>query len=105
VAPPKRKTGGRTTATGTRPGEKTRAHAGTSASGGATPHYDSGRYTAPTSRALEESPAWVPALMLGLFVAGALLIIARYLWWDSNIPMIAGMACLLGGLFTATKWR
>ena len=44
-------------------------------------------------------------LMLTLFIGGALLIIARYLFWDSNIPMIIGMVALLGGLYTATKWR
>ena len=30
----------------------------------------------------------------------------RYLVFpDSNWPMVVGLACLLGGLFTATKWR
>lgn len=104
MAPPKRKTGGRTTAAGTRPGDKARG-ASAGASGSAASQYESGRYTAPTSRALEESPPWVPILMLALFIGGALLIMTRYLWWDSNIPMVAGMAGLLGGLFTATKWR
>ncbi len=47
----------------------------------------------------------MPILMLALFAVGALAIMARYLWWDSNIPMVAGMVCLLAGLFTATKWR
>ena len=105
MAPPKRKTGGRVTAAGTRPGDKPRSGAGAATASGAPAQYDSGRYTAPNAKALTESPPWVPVLMLGFFVVGALLIMARYLWWDSNIPMIAGMACLLGGLFTATKWR
>jgi hypothetical protein len=43
--------------------------------------------------------------MLVFFGIGALAIISRYLWWDSNTPMVAGMAFLLAGLFTATKWR
>ena len=34
--------------------------------------------------------------MLTLFIGGALLIIARYLFWDSNIPMVIGMVALLG---------
>lgn len=112
MAPPKRKTGGRVTAAGTRPGEKAptpRPGSGRSGSGPAgddqAPRYDSGRYTAPTSKVIEESPPWVPILMLALFALGGIAIMARYLWWDSNVPMVAGMACLLAGLFTATKWR
>ncbi|MBA3605149.1 MAG: hypothetical protein H0W46_04095 [Acidimicrobiia bacterium] len=53
-----------------------------------------------------ESPPWVPVLMLTLFVVGGLAIMSRYLIWDSsNIPMLIGLACILGGLYTATKWR
>ncbi len=63
------------------------------------PGYDCGRYTAPTAKDVDGSPSWVAVLMLGFFVVGALFIMARYLWWDSDIPMIAGMAYLLGGLF------
>jgi hypothetical protein len=30
----------------------------------------------------------------------------RYLVWDNtNVPMVLGMVCLLGGLYTGTKWR
>jgi hypothetical protein len=107
VAPPKRKTGGRTTPAGTRPTDSARTSTATAAHGnGATAHYESGRYTAPISKAQKESPPWVPALMLGLLVAGALLIMLRYLVWDdTNLPMVLGMACLLGGLYTGTKWR
>ena len=73
---------------------------------GAAHHYESGRYTAPIPKAQKESPPWVPALMLGLLVVGALLIMLRYLVWDdTNVPMVLGMACLLGGLYTGTKWR
>lgn len=54
----------------------------------------------------KESPPWLPALMLGLFIVGGLAIMARYLVFpDSNIPMVVGLVCLLGGLFTATRWR
>jgi hypothetical protein len=109
VAPPKRKTGGRTTPAGTRPSDAARAASTATAGhhGDATAtHYESGRYTAPISRAQKESPPWVPALMLGLLVVGALLIMLRYLVWDNtNVPMVLGMACLLGGLYTGTKWR
>jgi hypothetical protein len=55
-----------------------------------------------------ESPAWVPVVMLALFIIGGLAIMSRYLIWDegnSQIPLLVGLACLLGGLYTATKWR
>jgi len=109
VAPPKRKTGGRVTPAGTRPTDKrasTSATKTSSADQGDEPHrYESGRYTAPTAKYVGESPKWVPILMLGLFVVGGLLIMARYLFWDEQLPMLIGMACLLGGLYTATKWH
>jgi hypothetical protein len=108
VAPPKRKTGGRTTPAGTKPSDAPRAStAGAGGRGEATAtHYESGRYTAPIARSQKESPPWVPALMLGLLLVGALLIMLRYLVWDNtNVPMVLGMACLLGGLYTGTKWR
>ena len=44
--------------------------------------------------------------MLVLLIAGGLLIMAQYLFFtDSNIPTFLGLACILGGLWTATKWR
>lgn len=96
------------TPAGTRPTDKTRSAtspAGAAADAGDSHRYDSGRYTAPQGKLLEQSPSWVPILMLAFFAVGALAIMARYLWWDSNVPMVAGMVCLLAGLFTATKWR
>jgi hypothetical protein len=103
VAPPKRKTGGRVTPAGTRPGSAP-ARAGDgerSAAIGA-----SSRYTPPVPQSAKQSPAWVPVLMLTLFIVGAIAIMLRYLVWDSsNIPMIVGLVCLLGGLYVATKWR
>jgi len=105
VAPPKRKTGGRVTPAGTRPGSApATARAGDgerSAAVGA-----SSRYTPPVPQSAKESPPWVPVLMLTLFVVGAVAIMLRYLVFDdSNIPMIVGLVCLLGGLYVATKWR
>jgi hypothetical protein len=106
VAPPKRKTGGRTTPAGTKPGDRvaTPAKAArTAASGAVGP---SSRYTPPIPLSAKQSPPWVPVLMLGLFVVGGLTIILKYLVWpDDSWPMLVGLACLLGGLFTATKWR
>jgi hypothetical protein len=106
MAPPKRKTGGRTTPTGTKPGDRvaTPAKAARTASGGAVSA--SSRYTPPTPQSAKQSPPWVPVLMLVLFALGALSIMLRYLVFDSsNWPMVVGLVCLLGGLFTATKWR
>lgn len=69
------------------------------------PEYTSGRYTAPTVHTTEVSPQWVPILMLGLFIVGAVAIMIRYLAWDSNVPMLIGIAAILGGLGVATRWR
>jgi hypothetical protein len=103
MAPPKRKTGGgRTTPAGTKPGERVAPRA--SARTGSVEA--SSRYTPPIPASAKESPPWVPVLMLVLFAVGALAIMLRYLVFDSsNWPMVVGLVCLLGGLFTATKWR
>ena len=109
VAPPKRKTGGRVTPAGPRPTDK-RTSTSAAKTSSVDPDaevraYESGRYTAPIPKYVKESPKWLPILMLGLFVVGGLLIMARYLFWDEQLPMLIGMACLLAGLYTATKWR
>ncbi len=111
MAPPKRKTsGGRTTPKGTRPGEGARL----ASHGHAHEHaYDNGRaveassrYTPPVARTAIESPRWVPILMFVLLGLGALTILLRYIvWQDTNIPVLVGLAFLLGGLYTATKWH
>ena len=105
MAPPKRKTGGgRVTPAGTRPGSPAPASRG--AGDRAATVGASSRYTPPIPQSAKESPPWVPVLMLVLFAIGALAIMLRYLVFsDSNWPMIVGLACLLGGLYTATKWR
>jgi hypothetical protein len=33
------------------------------------------------------------------------IIMVRNLVWQENWLTLVGMACILGGLFTATKWR
>ena len=88
---------------GTRPGEhSTLASAARTNSGIA----ESSRYTAPTARDLEESPRWVPVLMVIFLVLGALTIFGRYIFWsDSNMPVLFGLGFLLAGLWTATKWK
>ena len=109
MAPPKRKTGGRVTAKGTRPGEAPARTVRSAASGdnerahhAASP---SARYTPPVPAELKSSPPWVPVLMLVLLVGGAISIMLRYLVFDSQIPVIVGLVLILGGLYTATKWH
>ncbi len=88
---------------GTRPGEHSSlASAARTDSGVAA----STRYTPPTSHEFDESPRWVPILMIVFLVLGALTIILRYLvWQDTNLPVLFGLGFLLAGLWTATKWR
>ena len=50
--------------------------------------------------------AWVPVLMVALFIIGMIVIILRNLLFQSNnILTLVGLGCILGGLYTATKWR
>jgi hypothetical protein len=120
VAPPKRKTtGGRVTPKGTQPGQFTTAHRESSLASRPTTgrsehdaaHSASGiaastRYTPPTPKDVYESPTWVPILMGVLLGLGVLVILLRYIVWpDSNWPVLIGLGCMLGGLFTATKWH
>jgi hypothetical protein len=102
VAPPKRKTGGRTTPKGTRPGERPLKNPDENLEG----VHSSNRYTPPVPASMRESPRWVPALMLALLIGGAVLIILRNLVFSgNNLLTILGLGCILGGLYTATKWR
>jgi hypothetical protein len=102
VAPPKRKTGGRVTPKGSRPGERPVANPTENPSG----VHASARYTPPVPRSMRESPPWVPVLMVVLLVAGAVIIMARNLVFSGNNWLtVVGLGCILGGLYTATKWR
>ncbi|MGI9051306.1 MAG: cell division protein CrgA [Ilumatobacteraceae bacterium] len=114
MAPPKRKTGGRVTPAGTKPGDRPKpavTSGATGSTGSATRPAAgrvaaSSRYTPPTPLSAKESPPWLPVVMLALFIVGGLAIMARYLIFsDSNLPLLVGLVCLLGGLFLATKWR
>lgn len=50
--------------------------------------------------------AWVPYLMVALFVVGMIAIMLKNLGIvDTNWLTLVGLACILGGLYTATKWR
>ncbi len=105
VAPPKRKTGGRTTPKGTRPGES-RPETPTHNEHGVAA---STRYTPPVPKYVKVSPRWVPILMFALFILGALVILLYYLGavpgGRSNYYLVLGLGFILGGLFTATKYH
>jgi Cell division protein CrgA len=104
VAPPKRKTTGRVTPKGTRPGQAipSKDTIVTSPTGVA----GSSRYTPPTPKEFYESPRWVPIVMISLLAIGVLAILSRYIiWQDTNIPVAIGLGFLLAGLWVATKWR
>jgi hypothetical protein len=108
MAPPKRKTGGgRVTPKGTRPED--RYVATTSNTKHGDEHHDvaaSSRYTPKAQRRALVPPHWIPVIMLILLIGGGLMIMARYLiFTDSNIPTLIGLGMILGGLYTATKWR
>ncbi|MEI6403066.1 MAG: cell division protein CrgA [Actinomycetota bacterium] len=99
MPPPKRTTSGRVTPKGTTPGSRPAP---------SPEHHPSAssRYTPPTPASTHESPRWVPILMAVLIGLGALTILLRYIvWTDSNLPVLIGLGFLLGGLYTATKWR
>jgi hypothetical protein len=104
VPPPKRKTSGRVTPKGTRPGQSSVPAAVHTDEHHAA--HSSSRYTPPTPQSVKESPRWVPVLMLVLIGAAVLAILLRYLvFTDTNAPVIVGLLLLLGGLFVATKWH
>jgi hypothetical protein len=110
VAPPKRKTGGRVTAKGTRPGDAPATPA-TRSTGDSSDHAHhaataSSRYTPPIPAEAKSSPPWLPVLMLALLAVGGLCIMLRYLvFTDSQIPVVIGLVLILAGLYTATKWH
>ena len=66
----------------------------------------SSRYTPKAQPKQLVPPHWIPIIMLVLLIGGGLAIMARYLiFTDSNIPTLIGLVMILGGLYTATKWR
>lgn len=109
MAPPKRKTGGgRTTTKGTRPGDLPRSEGQKYANpveNRAGVHASS-RYTPPVPAEMKMPKVWVPWLMVALLVAGMVVIILRNLVFTGNNWLtVAGLGFILGGLYTATKWR
>ncbi len=116
MAPPKRKSGGRVTPKGTRPGQGPVPSAGRPAVAHHTRSSDpyhaaesSSRYTPPIPKYVKESPRWVPILMFALWIIGALVIILYYLGavpgGRSQWYLFVGLGAILGGLWTATKYH
>jgi hypothetical protein len=110
MAPPKRKAGGRITPKGTKPGDLPTASAPVTGSRHAhRAQTASSRYTPPTPRSVRQSPPWVPVLMFGLFIVGALMIVLNYLELlpaaASNFYLLGGLALILSGIFVATQYH
>ena len=69
----------------------------------------SSRYTPPIPKEVRVSPSWVPVLMFALLGLGVLIILLYYLGFvpggRNNWYLFVGLAAVLGGLFTATKYH
>jgi hypothetical protein len=107
MAPPKRKTGGgRVTPKGTRPEDR---HVTKHSDKHHDDHHEvaaSSRYTPKAQPRQLVPPNWIPVIMLVLLIGGGIMIMLRYLvFTESNIPTLIGLVMILGGLYTATKWR
>lgn len=68
------------------------------------------RYTPPAPRAHRVSAPWVPFVMLGLVALGVAVIFLHYVdvllpGASSNLWLLAGLGCMLGGIVTATQYR
>jgi Cell division protein CrgA len=109
MAPPKRRTGGRVTAKGTRPGDGSSIPKASSDEIKVTRATTaSSRYTPPTPVHIAESKQWVPYLMFALWILGALMIILNYLGVfgaTNNWYLVGGLGLILGGLMVATQYR
>lgn len=70
---------------------------------------DSGRYTAPIPREFRSSPWWVPALMVGFFAVGVIIILLNYLSLlggsANNVYLFVGLGLIVAGFITSTRWH
>lgn len=71
--------------------------------------HSSGRYTAPIPQEFKVSPWWVPALMIGFFAAGVIVILLNYLSLlggsASNVYLFVGLGLIVAGFITSTRWH
>jgi hypothetical protein len=69
----------------------------------------SGRYTPPVPKAYKESPRWFPILLLGLLIAGMVVILLNYLsvlpGGAKNAYLLVGLALITLGFIAATRYR
>ena len=70
----------------------------------------SSRYTPPVPAKLKgPSPTWVPVLLFGLLILGALLIMLNYMQLlpgaPKNLYLLLGLGSILGGIMVATQYR
>jgi hypothetical protein len=75
----------------------------------APPPTASGRYTPPIPRSVKVSPKWMGPLILGLLVAGALMIVLNYFnvmpAGPSNWYLVGGIVLIAGGFVVATQYH
>jgi len=89
--------------------QKSRATRRSGKSGRVTPKgtTTSGRYTPPIPRSERVSPKWMPFLIVGLLIAGVLVIVINYLGilpgGASNWYLLLGLGLIVGGFVTATN--
>ena len=113
MAPPKRKTGGgRVTPKGTQPGDRTVTsaksadHSDRNVTSSRPEVAASSRYTPKAQRRQLIPPNMIPVIMVVLLIVGGLVIMAGYLVGDASRWFTGlGLACILGGLWFATKWE
>ena len=114
MAPPKKK-GGRVTPKAGASDTRKLPSAGTptvarSSSSGSSSIGASSRYTPPVPAKVKgPSPTWVPVLLFGLLILGALVIILNYMGLLPNAPqnyyLLIGLAGILGGILVATQYH
>ena len=70
---------------------------------------ETGRYTKPVPKDRRHSPRWFGALVVGLLLLGAVLLVGNYLNFlpgaVSPWYLGAGLACILTGFLLATRLR
>jgi hypothetical protein len=70
----------------------------------------SSRYTPPIPAKVKgPSPVWIPVLLFGLLIVGALLIMLNYMQLlpgaPRNLYLLLGLGSILGGIMVATQYR
>jgi hypothetical protein len=73
------------------------------------PAHETGRYTAPIPKDTRSSPKWFGFLVIGLMLAGALLLVGNYLQFlpgaVSAWYLVTGLIAIIAGFLLATRLR